>query len=142
MGKQFDSRQWHQEYDRVSRTPPEDTVLTTQDKSDVLLEVDLQEGKPPFITARISVPCIVGVAPAWYAASINERKPYGFRVIMLPKSVRELIQRYGVGHKRIPVKSIRVAGQTKSRKGYTGFVEEYSEEADATMSMESTTAAE
>lgn len=119
--------EWVEEYRKVQACPPidEGTILTTQDGESIRLEVELEEGKPPFIFGRVHVPSKVGSILGWFMQGFNNKETFGLKCILMPKARDSLIAKKGLTAKQIAVKSLKVIRASQTNQSILCEVHEY-----------------
>jgi hypothetical protein len=100
---------WESDYKAVLRTPPEG-LLTTRCGEEVKINVDLVEGKAPFVYAVAYVHNVVGEEPAWYLQAVDHNEGHGWKAIILPRSRQEYMA------DPQPIYSLRVVRVSQSGK--------------------------
>lgn len=122
---------WATEYQKYSSNPPkEGTILRAYGGEDARLEVELVEGKAPFVYGRAYVPHIVGTELGWFLQAYDSESAYGFKCILLPKSREECLRKCGITKKRIRVKAIKLVRYSRAKTSILCEVAEYCPEAD------------
>jgi hypothetical protein len=76
----------------MERTPQTGDILMTLDGSPVRLNIDLQEGKAPFIYGVAYVPCIVGAPVKWCARGLEDKSLYGWKCILMNNARDKIIR--------------------------------------------------
>lgn len=120
--------EWSDQYQANLDNPPEDgSILRTLDGTPARLDIEVSEGKPPFVYGRVYVPCIVGEPVGWFLQSVESKAAHGWKCILLPKAREDCLKRCGVKNSIIPVKSLRVVRKSKSGSSLLCEVHEYEE---------------
>lgn len=107
----------------LNNTPVEGTILRPLSGA-ARINVELVDGKPPFLYARAYVPQIVGEPIGWFLADMECEHPYGWKIILLPKAREECIRRLGLNGP-LAVKAIRILRESKSGNSLLGEVAEW-----------------
>ena len=108
--------EWNEKYVEVLNTPPIDgQVLKTTDGQLVRLDVDIEEGKQPFVYGRAFVPSIVGCPLGWFLHSVQIDKPFGLKCILLPNAREDILKAKGI-HPVVSVASLKVVRWADSGK--------------------------
>jgi hypothetical protein len=124
-------QEWTEEYRALLDSPPcDDEVLYTHpdefgNKRPARLFVKVETGKPPFIYATAYVPDVVGCELGWRIRGIDENVIHGWKVILCARSRQEVIRRYGLSMRIIPVTSIKITGESESKQSLLGEVHEF-----------------
>lgn len=106
---------WSEEYQRYLDNPPKaGDILSAYGDEPARLDVELTEGKPPFIYGRAYVPCVVGTPLGWFLQPATSDQAHGWKCILLPKAREECIRKLGVSEKILKVKSLRVVRVSQS----------------------------
>jgi len=117
--------EWSQKYREVTESKPEiGTILKSVD-GDAVLNVELNDGQPPFIYGKASVPELTDIEPAWYLHDDNHRSHFGWKCILMPRARAELIKRQGLDGDTVKVKSLRVIKYSQSGQSILCEVNEY-----------------
>lgn len=125
----MDSSDWSDQYQNHLDNPPESgTVLSTLGDEPARLDIEIQDGKPPFLYGRAFVPCIVGEPVGWYLQPMGTKQAHGWKCILLPKAREECLRRCGLKNATVPVKSLRIVRKSKSGSSLLCEVAEYWEE--------------
>lgn len=123
--------EWSDQYQAHLDNPPEaGTVLQTLSNEPARLDIEIQDGKPPFLYGRAFVPCIVGEPVGWYLQPMGTKQAHGWKCILLPKAREECLRRCGLKDATIPVKSLRIIRKSKSGSSLLCEVAEYWDEPD------------
>lgn len=127
----MNTSEWSDQYQAHLDNPPEaGTVLQTLTSEPARLDIEIQEGKPPFLYGRAFVPCIVGEPVGWYLQPMGTKQAHGWKCILLPKAREECLRRCGLKDSTIPVKSLRIVRKSKSGSSLLCEVAEYWEETE------------
>lgn len=125
----MNTAEWSDQYQGYLDNPPEDgTILTTLTQEPARLDIEIQQGKPPFLYGRAFVPCVVGEPVGWYLQPMDTKQAHGWKCILLPKAREECLRRCGLKESTIPVKSLRIIRKSKSGSSLLCEVAEYWEE--------------
>lgn len=102
-------QQWTNDYQNYLDNPPEiGTVLRAYGDEDARLDLELNEGKPPFLYGRAYVPCVVGQPLGWYLQPFDSNAAYGWKCILLPKAREDALRRLGVKSNRLKIKALKI----------------------------------
>lgn len=113
-------------YQDVVKNPPKDgDILTTFDKTPVVLTVQVEEGKPPFIYARAYVSEILDQSLGWYLRGVGDDRQLGWKCVLMTKARRDAMQRCTVNEDKIHVKALRVVRVSASGNSLLCEVAEY-----------------
>lgn len=117
---------WSEEYRELLNCPPvEDEILTALDNRPARLNMNIEMGKSPFVYATAFVPDVIGCELGWKIRSVTDLSSYGWKVVLGNRSRQEVIRRYGLRMKVVPIKSIRITGESHSKFSLFGEVQEY-----------------
>jgi hypothetical protein len=128
---------WAKDYHQFQQNPPSDGEVLRPVGSGELarLDVELIEGKPPFIYGKVYLPSIVGATLGWYLQAVqpegseepvnDSRGSLGLKCILLPKARDELIRMKGLDSLIMGVKALRVVRQSRSKKSLLVEIAEY-----------------
>ena len=129
MKKQVPSEKvqnWTNEYQTyLDNPPPADTILRAYGGEDARLDLELHDGKPPFLYGRAFVPCIVGAPLGWFLQPFDSSAAYGWKCILLPKAREDALRRLGVKSSRLKVKALRIVRYSATKQAILCEVEEY-----------------
>lgn len=119
--------QWAEQFDKtLSVLPGEGAILEAYGGGSARLNIELVEGKDPFIFGRAYVPSIVGNAIAgWVLHDYDSKNTSGIKVILLPRARDEVLRRYGAAAGTVPVLSLRVVHLSRSGKSLLAEVAEW-----------------
>lgn len=120
-------QQWAKEFDaQLANLPGEGAILEAYGGGTARLNIELVEGKDPFIYGRAYVPSIVGQPiSGWVLHEYDSKNTSGIKVILLPKARDEVIRRYGAAAGTVPVLSLRVVHKSRSGKSLLAEVAEW-----------------
>ena len=108
---------WSEQYDDLIQNPPKaGDILTSIDRSKVLLVIDTVEGSAPFVHGCAFVPEIVGSKLGWFLQSVDSTGFHGFKCILMPRARTELIRRLGLKNDIVEVTALRVVKPSQSGK--------------------------
>lgn len=117
---------WSEEYQALLNSPPvEDEILTAPDSKPARLNMKIEIGKQPFVYATAFVPDVIGCELGWKIRSVSDPSSYGWKIVLGNRSRQEVIRRYGLKQVLIPVKSVRITGESHSKFSLFGEVQEY-----------------
>lgn len=119
MKRDEKTKEWADQYTQLSSTRPADgTILTPLGPPDTLARIDIEltEGRPPFLYARAFVPNVVGVELRWALHELSRRRIFGWKCILLPRSRDEVIRRHGISKRMVGVRSLRVVRPAHSER--------------------------
>lgn len=117
---------WTKNYEDVLNNPPQPgDVLSCVTDEDARLDVELVEGRPPFIYGRAYIPCIVGQASGWFLQPFDSDTAHGWKCILLPKAREECIRKRGLKEPRIAVRSLKVVRVSESGQSLLCEVAQY-----------------
>lgn len=91
----------------------------------VRINIELEEGKQPFMFARVFLPKVVGSNPIWQAAGLEETYPFGMKVIMTPRTRDEIIRRHPDLPDYIGVSEIEIVRRSATKSSYLGTVSKW-----------------
>ena len=94
---------------------------------DARLDVELVDGKPPFVYGRVYIPHIVGAPLGWFLQPFDSDSAYGWKCILLPKAREEALRRLGITERRIPVKALKIVRYSRTGSSVLCEVAEYSD---------------
>lgn len=118
--------QWAKDYQNHSdNPPPEGTILRCYGGVDARLDLELVDGKPPFVYGRVYVPHIVGTALGWFLQPFDSDAAYGWKCILLPKAREEVLRKLGITEKRVRVKALRIVRYSRTGSSILCEVAEY-----------------
>lgn len=128
--------EWQAAYEAMIKTEPKDgDIILAEDHAEIdpdnqfagkiKLEMELQQGRPPFIFARIFVPLTVGQKPEWVAHGIKSKTNHGWKVILHQRSRDEAIRKFGVRETMIPVKKLKILRSSETGQSLVATVEEW-----------------
>ena len=119
-------QQWTNEYQNyLDNPPPPGTILRAYGDFDARLDLELHDGKPPFLYGRAYVPCIVGNPLGWFLQPFDSSAAYGWKCILLPKAREDALRRLGVKSNRLKVKALKIVRQSATGQALLCEVEEY-----------------
>lgn len=122
----IDKEQWSESYQSFLDNPPQaGDLLRALGGEDSRLDLELHEGKPPFVYGRAYVPCVVGEALGWFLQPFSCTNAYGLKCILLPKAREELLRKKGVKESIIGVQALRVVRWSQSKNSILCEVAEY-----------------
>jgi len=125
----MNTAEWSDQYQAHLDNPPADgTILKTLTQEPARLDIEIQQGKPPFLYGRAFVPCVVGEPVGWYLQPMDTKQAHGWKCILLPKAREECLRRCGLKETTIPVKSLRIIRKSKSGSSLLCEVAEYWED--------------
>jgi hypothetical protein len=106
--------------------------LSTLSGEPAELTVKVDEGKPPFISARAYVSEVLDENLGWYLREPNDERAIGWRCILMTKARREAIAHCElVDGDKILVKSLRIVRPSESGKALLCEVAEYCDGGDS-----------
>jgi len=109
-------KSWNEEYVEALNTPPiEGQILKTLDGKPTRLDIDIEEGKQPFVYGRAFVPSIVGCEIGWFVHSVENEKPFGLKCVLLPNARESVLKEKGI-HPVVSVTSLKVVRWAESGK--------------------------
>lgn len=109
-------REWSKNYETHLNNPPgPGTILTAFGGVAARLDLELTEGKPPFLYGRAYVPSLVGHELGWFLQPFDSDQSFGWKAIILPKSREECLRRVGLENTRIAVVSLKVIRMSQSK---------------------------
>lgn len=118
--------QWAKDFQNYTDNPPAaGTVLRCYGGSDVRLDLELVDGKPPFLYGRMFVPHIVGQELGWFLQPHDSDAAYGWKCILLPKAREEAIRRLGITEKRLRVRALKIVRYSRTGQAVLCEVAEY-----------------
>jgi hypothetical protein len=118
---------WKDEWQKHTDNPPKpgEILRAYGEGSLARLDVELVDGKPPFVYGRVHVPCIVGHELGWFLQSIDSDQAHGWKCILLPKAREECLRRCGLTSATIAVKALRVVRASQTGNSLLCEVAEY-----------------
>jgi len=117
-------------YQNVINTPPgAGDILTTIDGSPIVLTVQVEEEKPPFIYGRAYVSEVLSSSLGWYLRGSDDDRAVGWKCVLMTKARREALKNCTVDGDRIYVKSLKVVRTSSSGNSLLCEVNEYLPEA-------------
>ena len=128
------NEQWAKEFDaQLSQLPDDGAILEAYGGGTARLNIELVEGKDPFVYGRAYVPSIVGQPiSGWHLHEYDSKNTSGIKVILLPKARDEVLRRFGASVGTVPIISLRIVRQSVSGKSLLAEVAEYCQEEAAT----------
>jgi hypothetical protein len=113
--------------DAVSQPPAKGYVLKTLDDSPVVLHVQLEDGKPPFIYGRAFLSEILDSTLGWYARGLDDDKVVGWKCVLMTQARRAVVQRCGdqLAEGKLTVKSLKVVRPSESGRALLCEVNEF-----------------
>ena len=118
--------EWKDEYLEYKANPPkEGDRLFGLNGQPVKLIIELKPGAEPFIYGQVYLHAVVGEKIEWYATSIKDEKPFGWKAILDRRSRDEIINRFGLRSNIVSVKSIDVIRWSLSGNSIVCTVGEY-----------------
>lgn len=118
--------EWKEQYQSFTENPPKPgDILRPYGDTLARLDVELVEGKPPFVFGRVHVPCLVGCELGWFLQGIDTTQQHGWKCILLPKAREECIRKCGLKEKVIGVKALRVVRYSQTKNSLLCEVAEY-----------------
>lgn len=128
MSKTNSNKQWLTNYTNMLNQKPKagDIIYGSSKEDGIYLKSSLQEGEPPFITATLYLPEIVGAELRWMASSSDE-PINGISCIIGPRTRGELLTKAGP-EDHFRVKSLTIIRLSKSGKSYIVEVNEFFDE--------------
>lgn len=121
-------KEWNSKYNEHLNNPPQPgTVLRAcGDAVMARIDVDIEQGKPPFLYGRAYVPCVVGEPLGWYLQSKENTSAYGWKCILLPKAREEAIRRLGLEQPVMEVYALKVVRKSQSGNSLLCEIAEFS----------------
>jgi hypothetical protein len=115
-GRSPEVGEWSAKYNEYLNNPPvPGTILRAYGDGEMArIDVDIEQGKPPFLYGRAYVPCIVGSPLGWYLQARDNTSAYGWKCILLPKAREEAIRRLGLDQPVMVVYSLKVVRTSQS----------------------------
>lgn len=117
--------EWSEKYKQIIDSPPDNGAILRPIDGDVVLIVETQDGKPPFIYGKAFVPEIPDIKPRWYLQNDEHKSHNGWKCILMARARAELIKKIGLDGDTVRVKSLRVVKQSQSGKSLLCEVESY-----------------
>lgn len=113
-------------YQDVISTPPgAGDILTTFDKSLVVLTVQVEKDKLPFIYGRAYVSEVLNSSLGWYLRGSDDDRAVGWKCVLMTKARREALEKCTVDGDKIYVKSLKVIRASSSGQSLLCEVHEY-----------------
>jgi hypothetical protein len=107
---------WKESWQKHTDNPPKPgDILKAYGDVPARLDIELQDGKPPFVYGRVYVPCIVGHELGWFLQPADSTNAHGWKCILLPKAREEALRKLGMTKPTVAIKSLKVI-----RKSQTG----------------------
>jgi len=120
--------EWRDEYEKYTENPPKPgDVLRAYGAALARLDVELVEGKPPFVYGRVHVPCVVGHELGWFLQSVDSNQAHGWKCILLPKAREDCLRKCGLKSDVIAVKALRVVRLSQTGNSLLCEVAEYAD---------------
>jgi hypothetical protein len=120
------TEKWAADYQNYTdNPPPEGTILRCYGNEDARLDLELVEGKPPFLYGRVYVPHIVGQELGWFLQPFDSDAAYGWKCILLPKAREEALRRLGITEKRLRVKALKIVRYSRTGSSILCEIAEY-----------------
>jgi len=117
---------WSNDFENHIKNPPKPgTILRAYGNADARLDIELVQGKAPFVYGRAYVPCIVGHALGWYLQATDSDAAHGWKCILLPKAREECLRKMGLKKLTIAVKALRVVRSSQTGNSLLCEVAEY-----------------
>jgi hypothetical protein len=114
-----------QKYQDVVNNPPKaGDILATIDGAPAILDVQTEEGKPPFIYGRAYVSEILNSSLGWYLHGDTGRS-LGWKCVLMTKARREALKKCQVVDDKIKVVALRVIRPSESGKALLCEVHKY-----------------
>lgn len=114
-GRSAEVEEWTKQYnDYLNNPPAAGTILRAYGDELARIDVDIENGKPPFLYGRAYVPCLVGSPLGWYLQSKDNASAYGWKCILLPKAREEAIRKLGLSDAVMVVKALKVVRMSQS----------------------------
>lgn len=118
--------EWRRRFQDLLDHPPKDNFyLRTIDGSPIKLEIELYDGRPPFIFTRAYVPMVVGADLGWFAQRSEDRGNFGWKVILMQKSRDEAVKRLGIARNTAYVQTIKIIKMAETGRSLLGEVCEW-----------------
>lgn len=116
--------------DAVSETPEAGYILKTLDGSPVVLHVQLEDGKPPFIYGRAYLSEVLDQSLGWYARGEDDDKMVGWKCVLMTQARRAAVKRCGdqLAEGKINVKSLKVVRASSSGRSLLCEIHEFCDE--------------
>lgn len=115
----------------VENPPKAGDILKTYDDSPVILHVQIEEGKPPFVYGRAFVSEVLDDTLGWYVRGENDDHSIGWKCVLMTRARRDVIKKCAVVDDKVRVKSLRVVRPSESGRALLCEVEEYCDEKTA-----------
>lgn len=136
MSTDLSIEDWQTAYEAKVKAPPkENDFILAEDHEDtdpentiagkIKLQIELQQGRPPFIYARIFVPLTVGHTPEWVAHGVKSKTNHGWKAILHQRSRDEVIRKCGVRETMVPVKRLRVIRASETGQSIVVVIDEW-----------------
>ncbi len=121
------SQQLEQYQEVVSNPPKAGDILSTINGVPVLLTVQTEDNKPPFVYGRAYVNEILGTSLGWYVRGSDDDKNIGWKCVLMTKARREVVKRCGADLATgfVTVKSLRVVRPSESGRALLCEVAEF-----------------
>jgi hypothetical protein len=124
-----DLTEWKQGYQSYLDNPPaEGSILRAYGGQMARLNVEVVEGKPPFVYGRAYVPSIAGAELGWFLQAVDAEQGHGWKCILLPKAREECLRRKGITEDVIQVKALKVVRYSQTKNSILCEVAEYGDE--------------
>ncbi len=124
-------QEWAAKYDKVIKEPPSrGDVIRSLNNADIVINIEVTKGAPPFMYAKIYVPETFDeeIVPAWYARGTEDASCHGWKAILMRQARTALMQRYGASRTSIPVRAIKIIEVSRTGRSLKCEVAEYCED--------------
>ena len=111
--------------DVISTPPAAGDILTTLDGSPVVMTVQVEEEKLPFIYGRAYVSEVLSSTLGWYLRGVDDDRAGGWKCVLMTKARREALEKCKVTEDKFEIKSLKIVRLSSSGKSLLCEVHEY-----------------
>jgi hypothetical protein len=102
-------------YQEVVQTPPSaGDILTTIDGTPVVLNIQIESGKPPFIYGRAYFSETLDDTLGWYLRGADDSRSQGWRCVLMTNARKDALTKCKVENDQILVTSLKVIKKSAS----------------------------
>lgn len=113
-------------YQDVINTPPgAGDILTTINELPVVLTIQVEKGKLPFIYGRAYASETLDDSLGWYLRGSDDDRSVGWKCVLMTKARCEALKKCTVNEDKIYVKSLKVVRESSSGNSLLCEVHEY-----------------
>ena len=116
-------------YREILNKPPNNgSILTSIDGSPVILTVQADKGKPPFIYGRAYVSEILDESLGWYLRGCDDNRQIGWKCVLMTRARRDVIESCDLDEdNQFLITSLKVVRVSKSGQSLLCEISEYLE---------------